>query len=119
MAHLNLNYDELASVLCLAFHLAGADDHFDDREKLAIYKALTDQYDFEGKDDLLNEYITSASEMKLIDALKYVSDFGPAEKQWASNFFVKTIIADKELTEEEKQLYWKIQEMCDLPDNNL
>jgi hypothetical protein len=41
------------------------------------------------------------------------------EKQWTSNFFVKTIVADGNLEENEKSLYWDIQEKCGLPDHNL
>lgn len=119
MAHLKLNYDELASVLCLAFHLANADGSIDDIETAAILKALTDQYDFEGQGDLLKEYLDDAWDMDVKDALIHVAAFGPAEKQWASNFFVKTIVADRELDEDEKQLYWKIQDLCKLPDHNL
>lgn len=119
MARLNLSYDELTAVLCLAFHLANADGRIDECEAQAILKALTDQYNFEDKDDLLKEYLESAYEMKPADALVHLAGFGLAEKQWASNFFVKTIVADNELTEDEKELYWKIQELCKLPDHNL
>lgn len=119
MAHLHLSYDELTAVLCLAFNLANADGRIDDSEAAAILKALTDQYDFEGKGELLDEYLTSAYEMKPVEALQHLAGFGLAEKQWASNFFVKTIVADNVLTDEEKELYWKIQDICKLPDHNL
>ncbi len=119
MAHLNLNYDELTSVLCLALHLANADGNIDDTESKAILKALTDQYDFDDKEDLLKEYLADAFKMEPAEALIHLAAFGQEEKQWASNFFVKTIVADNELTEDEKQLYWKIQDLCKLPDHNL
>ena len=119
MANFHLSYDELTAVLCLAFHLANADGRIDESEANAIYKALTDEYNFEGKDDLLKEYMNSAFEMKPAEALEHLAGFGLAAKQWASNFFVKTIVADNALTEDEKQLYWKIPELCKLPDHNL
>ena len=119
MAHLNLTYEELAAVLCLAIYLGNADGNLDDSEAQAILKTLTDQYNFEDREDLLKDYIKTANEMEVVDALKYVSGFGPAEKQWASNFFVKTIVADNELDEREKDLYWKIMDICGLPDHNL
>ena len=49
MTYLNLSYEDLASVICLAIHLANADGNIDDTESAAIIKALTDQYNFEGK----------------------------------------------------------------------
>ncbi|MBR4739826.1 MAG: TerB family tellurite resistance protein, partial [Bacteroidales bacterium] len=75
MAHLNLSYDELTAVLCLAFHLANADGRIDECEAQAILKALTDQYNFEDKDDLLKEYLESAYEMKPADALVHLAGF--------------------------------------------
>ncbi|MBR3405552.1 MAG: TerB family tellurite resistance protein [Bacteroidales bacterium] len=119
MTYLNLSYEDLASVLCLAIHLADADGNIDDTESAAIIKALTDQYNFEGKDDLLKEYLDSAFKMEPAEALIHVAAFDANAKQWTSNFLVKTIVADNVLTDREKELYWKIQELCKLPDNNL
>lgn len=119
MTYLNLSYEDLASVLCLAIRLANADGNIDDSESAAIIKALTDQYNFEGKDDLLKEYLDSAFDMDPTEALIHVAAFDANAKQWTSNFLVKTIVADRQLTDDEKELYWKIQELCKLPDNNL
>jgi uncharacterized tellurite resistance protein B-like protein len=119
MTYLNLSYEDLASVICLAIHLANADGNIDDTESAAIIKALTDQYDFEGKDDLLKEYLNSAMEMEPTEALIHIAAFDAPAKQWTSNFFAKTIVADNELDDREKELYWKIMDLCKLPDNNL
>jgi len=119
MANLNLSFDELASVICLAIHLGTADDEFSDQEGKAIIDALTDQYNFEGKTDLFKQYWDKACKMDPEDAIRHLQSFGPAEKQWASNFFAKVIVADDNLEESEKDLYWHIQNVCDLPDNNL
>lgn len=119
MATLNLSYEDLASVVCLAVHLANADGNVADEEKAAILKAITDQYDFEGKQDLLQELLNDGIAMSPQVALQHISEFGAVEKQWTSNFFVKTIVADGNLEENEKSLYWDIQEKCGLPDHNL
>ena len=119
MATLNLSFDDLAAVICLAAHLANADGDVSDSEMEAIVKAITDQYNFEGRGDLLNEYIQAGVNMSPQEALQHIAAFGPVEKQWTSNFFVKTIIADGNLEENEKSLYWDIQEKCGLPDHNL
>ena len=119
MATLNLSYEDLAAVICLATHLANADGNVSDQELEAIVKAITDQYNFEGRGDLLNEYLKDGMAMSPQVALQHIAAFGPVEKQWTSNFFVKTIVADGNLEESEKSLYWDIQEKCGLPDHNL
>ncbi len=119
MATLNLSYEDLASVICLAVHLANADGNVTDDEMEAIVKSITDQYNFEGKQDLLKEYINDGMNMQPQEALKRIAAFGPTEKQWTSNFFVKTIVADGNLEENEKSLYWDIMDKCGLPDHNL
>ena len=106
MATLNLSYEDLASVICLAVHLANADGNVTDDEMEAIVRSITDQYNFEGKQDLLKEYINDGMNMQPQEALKRIAAFGPTEKQWTSNFFVKTIVADGNLEENEKSLYW-------------
>jgi len=85
----------------------------------AILKAITDQYNFEGREDLLRQYINDGMNMDPREAVNHIAAFGPTEKQWASNFFVKTIVADNNLEENEKSLYWDIMEKCGLPDHNL
>lgn len=119
MATLNLSYEDLASVICLAVHLANADGNVTDDEMEAIVRSITDQYNFEGKQDLLKEYINDGMNMQPQEALKRIAAFGPTEKQWTSNFFVKTIVADGNLEENEKSLYWDIMDKCGLPDHNL
>ena len=119
MATLNLSYEDLAAVICLATHLANADGDVSDAEMEAIVKSITDQYNFEGRGDLLKEYINDGMAMSPQVALQHIAAFGPVEKQWTSNFFVKTIVADGNLEENEKSLYWDIQEKCGLPDHNL
>lgn len=119
MAHLNLSYEDLASVICIAACIAGVDGSADDSEVAAIIKSLTDQYNFEGQADLLRSYLADGSHMDPNDAVRRIAAFGPVEKQWASNFFAKTIVADNVLDEREKALYWKVMDICGLPDNNL
>lgn len=119
MAHLNLSYNDLCAVICIAMHLADIDGNTTDEECEAIIKAITDQYNFDGKEDLLKEYISDAKNMDVQEALQRIKNFGPAEKQYTSNFFAKTIVADGQLDENEKSLYWQIQDVCGLPDNDL
>lgn len=119
MAHLNLSYEDLCAVICLSLHLANADGNVSDKECEAIIKAITDQYDFSGRDDLLREYLGDGQNMEPQDALQRIKNFGPAEKQYTSNFFAKTIVADGQLDENEKDLYWQIQDVCGLPENDL
>ena len=102
MATLNLSYEDLASVICLAVHLANADGNVTDDEMEAIVKSITDQYNFEGKQDLLKEYINDGMNMQPQEALKHIAAFGPTETQWTSNSFVKTTVADRNLEEHEK-----------------
>lgn len=119
MAILNLSYDDLASVICAASYIAFRDEELADAEVEAIVKSLTDQFNFEGRQDLLRSYLQDGSNMDINDAVRRIAAFGPAEKQWTSNFLVKTAVADQELTESEKEAYFKIQEICGLPDHNL
>ena len=119
MAQLNLSFEDLASVICLACHLGNADGDFSEEEMKGILAALGEQYNFQGREDLLRQYINAGFDMNPQDALRRIAAFGPVEKQWASNFFVKTIVADGNLEESEKSLYWDIMEKCGLPEHNL
>lgn len=119
MAHLNLSFEDLASVICLACHLGNADGDFSETEMKAILTTLGEQYNFEGREDLLRQYINAGFQMEPQEAIRRISAFGPVEKQWTSNFFVKTIVADDNLEESEKSLYWDIMEKCGLPEHNL
>ena len=119
MAQLNLSFEDLASVICLACHIGNADGDFTEGEMTAIIQALTEQYNFSGREDLLKSYVNAGMNMQPMDAIKHIAAFGPAEKQWASNFFVKVAVADGNLEESEKSLYWDIMDKCGLPDHNL
>lgn len=119
MAYLNLSYEDLASVICLAASIAEADGNTADSEVEAIIGALTEQFNFTGREDLLKAYLSDGVNMNPNDAARRVAAFGPTEKQWTSNFLVKTAVADGELADQEKDLYFKIQEICGLPDHNL
>lgn len=119
MVTLNLSYNDLAAVICLAAHLANADGEITEDEINAIIKELTDQYDFEGENDLLNEYLKDGMSMEPMEAARLIAAFNPVAKQWTSNFFAKTVAADGELSDKEKSLYWEIQDRCGLPDNNV
>lgn len=119
MAYLNLSYEDLASVICLSLHLANADGDIADVESEAIVKAILDQYNFSGQEELLKQYLQDGMRMDVKTALEHIAAFGPEEKQYTSNFFVKTICADNEITDREKDLYFQIMDICGLPDHNL
>ena len=119
MAQLKLSYDELTAIIHLAAQIGTADGQFTDEELIGLVGYLTDVFDFEGQEDLLKSYLKDASNMDSGTAIELLSGVGDAEKQFASNLFVKVIAADGNADEAEKELYFKLMDICSLPDHNL
>lgn len=119
MADLKLSYDELTAIIHLAARLAYADGQFSDEEMNGLVGYLTYIYNFEGQEDLLKSYWEDASKMDTGDAIKLLQGVGDLEKQFASNMFVKVIAADGNIDESEKELYFKLMDICSLPTHNL
>ncbi|MBR6457137.1 MAG: hypothetical protein IKS71_00935 [Bacteroidales bacterium] len=64
------------------------------------------------------DYIIDLGENKITDerAIELISKLEPDGKQQMSNLFAKIICADGELTEGEKNMFFKVQDLCGLPD---
>ena len=119
MALPNLTYDELTAIIHLAAHIANADGQFTEDEMANLLGYLTEIYNFEGQEDLLKSYLVDANNMDTGTAVELLGGVGDVEKQFASNMFVKVIAADGNADESEKELYFKLMDICSLPDHNL
>lgn len=113
MANLNFDYNQLAAVVSVALILMNYDDNIDDREVLSLKKSLQDQYNI--TEDQIKELVEYAQKMEVEDALQHIKGFDAAGKQFASNFFGNIILADGQLTQAEKDVYFQLLGNCDLP----
>lgn len=113
---LNLSFEDLASVLSVCFLMAKIDDNFSKEECNAILDTLCKQYNFEGKDDLLKDYVEYANKMDFKEVVRRISAFGPNEKLFLAEMLAKTMAADGKITSDEDELYKKCMEAFSLPD---
>ncbi|MBO4469508.1 MAG: TerB family tellurite resistance protein [Bacteroidales bacterium] len=108
-------FEDLAAVIAVCLGTARVDGDFAEEEFKAILDGLRAQYNFEGRDDLLAEYIKSANEMDLEVAIRRIQNFDSDEKQFTSDMLFMTIASDGKLDPQEEEVYKNMIEVCDLP----
>lgn len=112
---LNLSSEDLAAVISISLLMAKMDDDFVQIELEAIVSTLLEQYDFSGKEDLLNQYVEYANNMDFKEVVQRLSKFGSNEKQFLFDMLTRTMAADGKITPEEKSLYQKCVDAFCLP----
>ena len=112
---MRVTLETLAAIYRLSKHLIFADDDPSDAEIEKIVKFLSN---FEGLDVNAQQQIVEYGTEHLDDtqAVKLIAALDDDAKQEVANLFAQIVLADGELTEDEKKLYWQIQELCGLPD---
>ncbi|MBO4468837.1 MAG: TerB family tellurite resistance protein [Bacteroidales bacterium] len=108
-------FEDLAAVIAVCLATAREDGKFDEIEFKTILEGLRAQYNFEGRDDLLAEYVKYANEMDLEEAVRRIKNFDAEEKQFTSDMLFMTIVCDDKLTPQEEEIYKGMIEVCDLP----
>ncbi|MBO4605340.1 MAG: TerB family tellurite resistance protein [Bacteroidales bacterium] len=108
-------FEDLAAVIAVCLGTARADGNFEKIEFKAILDGLRAQYNFEGRDDLLADYVKFANEMDLQEAIQRIKRFDSDEKQFTSDMLFMTIASDGKLDPEEEEIYKGMIEVCDLP----
>lgn len=108
-------FEDLAAVIAVCLATAREDGNFEQIEFKAILDGLRAQYNFEGKDELLAEYIKFANDMDLREAIERIKHFDSDEKQFTSDMLFMTIAADGKLAPQEKEAYKAMLDLCDLP----
>lgn len=111
---MNATAETLAAVYRVAKHLIFADGDMTDDE----VKPLFDFFQtFPAVDqELLNKIIAAGEEMDDTRALVLIKGLDDDGKQQMANLFAKIICADNELTDSEKELFFKVRDLCELPD---
>ena len=109
-----MTYEDLRAVICIADVLTHIDGNSDQREVNSIVQSIHDAYNVSA-DDLMKLFQT-CQDMTVEQALARIQDFTPTEKSFTSNLFGNVVLADKVLTDQEKEVFWKIQDICRLPD---
>lgn len=109
-----MTYEDLKAIISIADVLANLDGDSDQREVTSIVKSVHDAYDISA-DDLL-KLMRESAEMSVEEAMSRIAQLTQEEKNFTSNLFGNVILADKVLTDKEKETYWKLQEYCRLPD---
>ena len=108
-------FEDLAAVIAVCLGTARVDGEFAEEEFKAILDGLRAQYNFEGRDDLLADYIKYADQMNLEDAIHRIRNFDSDEKQFTSDMLFMTIASDGKLDPNEEEVYKNMIEVCDLP----
>lgn len=108
-------FEDLAAVIAVCLGTARVDGEFAEEEFKAILDGLRAQYNFEGRDDLLADYIKYADQMNLEDAIHRIRNFDRDEKQFTSDMLFMTIASDGKLDPNEEEVYKNMIEVCDLP----
>ena len=111
---MNATAETLAAVYRVAKHLIFADDTPKDEEIQPLYDFFQT---FPAVDqELLNKIIAAGEEMDDTHALILIKGLDDDGKQQMANLFAKIICADNELTDKEKELFFKVKDLCELPD---
>ena len=109
-----MTYEDLKAIICIANVLVDVDGDSDQREMNSIVKSIRDAYDVPTDD--LRQIFEAGLSMSTSPALERIRQLPDKEKRFASNLFGNVILADKQLTEKEKEVYWEVQRICGLPD---
>lgn len=108
-------FEDLVAVIKLCYGTAKMDGQFTKDEFDTIITGLKAQYDFEGRADLLNEYLDDAEKMSYEEALERISRFDADEKQFTSDMLFCVIAADGKLSPDEEEFYRQMLTEYDLP----
>jgi uncharacterized tellurite resistance protein B-like protein len=111
---MNATAETLAAIYRVAKHLIFADDTPKDEEIQPLYDFFQT---FPAVDqELLNKIIAAGEEMDDTRALVLIKGLDDDGKRQMANLFAKIICADNELTDKEKDLFFKVKDLCELPD---
>ena len=108
-------FEDLAAVIAVCLATAREDGNFEQIEFKTILDGLRAQYNFEGRDDLLADYVKFANEMSLDEAIQRIQRFDAEEKQFTSDMIFITIASDGKLDPSEEAVYKGMIEVCGLP----
>ena len=112
---MTVTLETLSAIFRLSKHLTYADG---ERSEVEVQKIVDFLDSFEGLDINTHEQIMNygLEQMDDTQAVKLIAALDDDAKQEVSNLFAHIILDDGRLTEDEKRLYWRIQELCGLPD---
>ena len=108
-------FEDLAAVIAVCLATAREDGNFEQIEFKTILDGLRAQYNFEGRDELLADYVKFANEMSLDEAIQRIQRFDAEEKQFTSDMIFITIASDGKLDPSEEKVYKGMIEVCGLP----
>ena len=108
-------FEDLAAVIAVCLATAREDGNFEQIEFKTILDGLRAQYNFEGRDDLLADYVKFANEISLDEAIQRIRRFDAEEKQFTSDMIFITIASDGKLDPSEEEAYKGMIEVCGLP----
>lgn len=109
---MKITFETLAAVYKLSVHLASADGEVSSNEVRHLFEFFQK---FEGLDqDTVNKIMAYGEAMENARALQVIKEADEEAKQEIANVFAKTVCED-ELADNERSLYLKISEYCNLP----
>lgn len=112
--YMTTTIETLAGIVCLSKTFMHIDGAYTEEELKHMTEFLGT---FDGMDrDTLKQILSAADEMEFDHAVELIAGLDDEGKQEVSDLFARIVLADGKLADEEKSMYWKVQELCGLPD---
>lgn len=110
---MTVDLDNLAAIYHLAKELTAADGEVKDEEIKPLWEFF--QTFGEMSSGVMHFIISNGDKMSFEQACTNIAGLDEGAKQQISNLFAKIVCADGDLTEDERDLYCQIGELCGLP----
>lgn len=110
---MTVDLDNLAAIYHLAKGLTAADGEVKDEEIKPLWEFF--QTFGEMSSGVMHFIISNGDKMSFEQACTNIAGLDEGAKQQISNLFAKIVCADGDLTEDERDLYCQIGELCGLP----
>ena len=110
---MTVNLDNLAAIFNLAKELSTSDGEVKEEELSILWDFF--QTFGEMNSSVLGFIMSTGDKMSFEEACSNIAGLDEGAKQQISNLFAKIVCADGDLTEDERDLYCQIGELCGLP----
>jgi len=110
---MTVNLDNLAAIFNLAKELSTSDGEVKEEELRILWDFF--QTFGEMNSSVLGFIMSTGDKMSFEEACSNIAGLDDGAKQQISNLFAKIVCADGDLTEDERDLYCQIGELCGLP----
>lgn len=111
---MTVTFETLSAIYRIAKYFIYADGDMTDEEVKPLFDFFQTFPDIDK--EKLDFIMKSGDEMADSRAVELISGLDADGKQQMSNLFAKIICTDGQLTDDEKRLFFRVRDLCDLPD---